>query len=192
LRDDAGLTGFVARVAEQWGGIDLVVSNVSTRPEAPEGAQRWQQAFEADLMHHVRLTELTLPHLLKGNQPSLIFLASLAANTKQLLPEEVAYGAFKAGLVNYAGHLSDRFGRKGLRVNAVSPSPIYFAGGAWDTYERERPKLFEVVKAQSVFSRFGTPQEVANAVVFLLSPAASFITGVNLRVDGGMDKSVNF
>lgn len=192
LRDNAALEGFVSRVATQFGGLDLVVSNVSTRPEAPQGEARWRQAFEADLLHHVRLTDLTVPFLLKGQQPSLVFLASIAANMKQLMPEEVAYGAFKAALVNYAGHLSERYGRKGLRVNTVSPSPIYFKGGAWDVFERENPKMFEAVKAMTPLGRFGTPQEVANAVAFLLSPVASYITGVNLRIDGGMLKTTNF
>jgi len=192
LRDNTALSGFVTRVAAQFGGLDLVVSNVSTRPDAKQGQALWQQAFEADLLHHVLLTELTVPLLLKGDQPSLVFLASIAANMKQLLPEEVAYGAFKAGLVNYAGHLSERYGRKGLRVNAVSPSPIYFKGGAWDVWERENPKLFAAVKAMTPLGRFGTPEEVANAVAFLLSPAASYITGVNLRIDGGMLKTANF
>lgn len=196
VRDAQALSGFVQRAAAQMGGLDIVVSNVSTRPDA-KGEARWQQAFEADLLQHVRLAELSLP-LLEAGQPeagqggSLVFIASIASVMTQLLPEEVPYGALKAGLVNYAGHLADRCGPKGVRVNAVSPGPIDFEGGAWDLYRQHKPKLYEMVIKLSALGRLGTPGDVARAVAFLASPAAGYITGANLRVDGGTLKSTNF
>jgi 3-oxoacyl-[acyl-carrier protein] reductase len=191
VRDAAALAAFVQRAGERWGGLDIVISNVSTRPDA-KGEERWRQAFDADLMQHVRLAELTLPKLEAGTQPALLFIASIAAVMTQLLPEEVAYGAFKAGLVNYAGALAERYGARGVRVNAVSPGPIYFDGGAWDHYRQHKPKLYEMVGKMSALGRFGTPGDVARAVTFLASPAASYITGANLRIDGGTLKSTNF
>jgi 3-oxoacyl-[acyl-carrier protein] reductase len=191
VRDADALAHFVQRAAERMGGLDIVVSNVSTRPEA-KGDERWRQAFDADLMQHVRLAELALPHLQAGRDPSLVFIASIAAVMTQLLPDEVAYGAFKAGLVNYAGALAERYGPKGVRVNSVSPGPIYFDGGAWDLYRQHKPKLYEVVIKLSALGRLGTPADVARAVAFLASPAAAYITGANLRVDGGTVKSTNF
>lgn len=191
VRDAQALAGFVQRAAAHMGGLDIVVSNVSTRPDA-KGEARWQQAFEADLLQHVRLAELSLPLLEAGRDGSLVFIASIASVMTQLLPEEVPYGALKAGLVNYAGHLAERFGPKGVRVNAVSPGPIYFEGGAWDLYRQHKPKLHEMVIKLSALGRLGTPGDVARAVAFLASPAAGYITGANLRVDGGTLKSTNF
>ena len=191
VRDAEALAAFVARSAERLGGLDIVVSNVSTRPDA-KGEERWRQAFEADLMQHVRLAELVLPRLEGGQQPCLVFIASIAAVMTQLLPEEVAYGAFKAGLVNHAGALAERYGPRGVRVNSVSPGPVYFDGGAWDLYRQHKPKLYEAVLKLSALGRFGTPEDVARAVTFLASPAAAYITGANLRVDGGTLKSTNF
>ena len=191
VRDAAAMAGFVERSAEHMGGLDIVISNVSTRPDAA-GEERWRQAFDADLLQHVRLAELVLPKLASGQQPCLVFIASIAAVMTQLLPEEVAYGAFKAGLVNYAGALAERHGSRGVRVNTVSPGPIYFEGGAWDQYRQHKPKLYEMVQKLSALGRFGTPGDVARAVTFLASPAASYITGANLRVDGGTIKNTNF
>ncbi len=195
VRDADALAGFVQGAAQRMGGLDIVVSNVSTRPDA-KGEERWRQAFDADLLQHVRLAELVLPHLQAGRETgsagSLVFIASIAAVMTQLLPEEVAYGAFKAGLVNYAGALAERYGPKGVRVNSVSPGPIYFDGGAWDLYRQHKPKLYEMVLKLSALGRLGTPADVAQAVAFLASPAAAYITGANLRVDGGTVKSTNF
>jgi 3-oxoacyl-[acyl-carrier protein] reductase len=191
VRDAAALAAFVQRAAAQWGGLDVVVSNVSTRPEA-KGEERWRQAFDADLLQHVRLAELAMPLLEGGNHASLVFIASIASVMTQLLPEEVAYGAFKAALVNYAGALAERHGPRGVRVNTVSPGPIYFEGGAWDHYRQHKPKLYDMVQKLSALGRFGAPDDVARAVAFLASPAAGYITGANLRIDGGTLKSTNF
>jgi 3-oxoacyl-[acyl-carrier protein] reductase len=79
-----------------------------------------------------------------------------------------------------------------VRVNTVSPGPIYFEGGAWDQYRQHKPKLYEMVQKLSALGRFGTPGDVARAVTFLASPAASYVTGANLRVDGGTIKNTNF
>ncbi len=199
VRDAQALSTFVQGTAATWGGLDIVISNVSTRPDA-QGEARWQQAFDADLLQHVRLADLTLPLLAAarddtrngGAGGSLVFVASIAAVMTQLLPEEVAYGAFKASLIHHAGALAERHGARGVRVNCVSPGPIDFIGGAWDHYRQTRPKLVEAVQRLSALGRLGAPQDVAQAVAFLASPAAGYITGANLRIDGGTVKSSNF
>jgi NAD(P)-dependent dehydrogenase (short-subunit alcohol dehydrogenase family) len=77
-------------------------------------------------------------------------------------------------------------------VNTVSPGPIYFEGGAWEMIENTMKAMYESTLEQCPQGRMGTPQEVANSVAFLASPAASLITGVNLVVDGGFTKRVDF
>ena len=98
----------------------------------------------------------------------------------------------KAALVSYGTQLANKVGRDGIRVNLVSPGPIHHEGGFWEMVHERNPQLYKQAAAISVFKRLGNPQEVANGVVFLASPAASNITAVNLRIDGGGLKTVNF
>jgi NAD(P)-dependent dehydrogenase (short-subunit alcohol dehydrogenase family) len=98
----------------------------------------------------------------------------------------------KAAVVNLAGQLAASQGAHGVRVNAVSPGPILFPGGEWDNNRTARPNLFAAASRMPALGRLGTPGEVANAVAFLASPAASYITGANLRIDGGLIKNCNF
>lgn len=191
VRDQGALQGWFTRASAHLGGVDIVVSNVSTRPSAM-GIQMWRDGFESDILQHVQLTECALPALKTGVAPSLIFIASIASVMTNLPPHEEAYGAMKAALVNYVGQLAARQASAGIRVNAVSPGPILFDGGEWDLNRTQRPQLFEAASRLPALGRLGTPEEVANAVVFLASPAASYITGANLRVDGGAIKASNF
>ena len=98
----------------------------------------------------------------------------------------------KAGLVSFGAQMSALQGKSDVRVNLVSPGPIFEEGNVWDQIRKYRPEMYDGAVNLSSLGRLGTTQEVANAVVFLASPAASFITGANLRVDGGMLKSVNY
>ena len=185
-RSEAGV-----QEAAALGGIDIVISNVSTRP-TERGEPMWRDALETDLLHHVRLAELALPVLLAGRDPSLLFVASIASVMTQLPPSEEAYGPMKAALVNYAAQLAARHGAAGLRVNAVSPGPILHEEGEWERIRVAKPALFAAASKLPALGRLGSPKEVASAVVFLCSPAAAYITGANLRIDGGAVKTANF
>lgn len=170
-------------------GLDLVISNVSTRVD-PKSPDWWPQTFEADLMQHVRLKTRALPHLREGG--SFVFLASIASVLATVPPYEEAYGAMKAGLVNLVAQWAQQLGPKGVRVNAVSPGPIDFEGGWWDKVRQSNPEAHKRAGAFAALGRLGSPEEVASAVTWLASPAASFVTGVNLRIDGGLLKAANF
>ncbi len=99
---------------------------------------------------------------------------------------------FKAGLVNYAAQLALRHAKRGVRVNNVSPSAIIFPGGGWDRQRQANSDLYKGAVAMSDFKRLGTAEEIARAAVFLASPASSWTTNVNLRVDGGTVKTPNY
>jgi 3-oxoacyl-[acyl-carrier protein] reductase len=81
---------------------------------------------------------------------------------------------------------------KNVRANLVSPGTIYFRGGVWNMAEQHRPDLYKQALARNPMGRMGNPDEVANAVVFLASPRASFITGANLICDGAITQRVQF
>ncbi|MFT6756684.1 MAG: 3-oxoacyl-[acyl-carrier protein] reductase, partial [Chitinophagales bacterium] len=86
--------------------------------------------------------------------------------------------------------LSQALAPQGIRVNCVSPGPIFIEGGAWDFIKNNMTEVYDATLAQCPQGRMGSAEEIANSVAFLASPAASLITGVNLVADGGFTKRV--
>ena len=191
VRDSKAFSSWIEASAQELGGLDIAISNVSTRP-TQQGEAGWREAFETDFLQHVQLSTLALPHLAKGDSPSLLFMSSIASILTVLPPGEEAYGAMKAALIALTGQLAARHGATGVRVNAVSPGPILFPGGVWDQIRTASPELFERAAKLSALGRHGRPDEVADVVTFLVSPRASYVSGANLRVDGAAVKTVNY
>ena len=92
--------------------------------------------------------------------------------------------------MHYTQGLAYHLAGKKIRANTVSPGNTYFPGGVWNQIETGNPALYKMALGLNPTGRMGTPQEMANAAVFLASPAASFITGTNLVVDGALTKGV--
>lgn len=184
-----GYKKWVADMAEKLGGIDIFVHNVSAGG-GMDGENSWYSCFENDVMGAVRGTETALPWLEKSGNGAIVYIGTTAAIETFMAP--MAYNALKASLITYAKQLSQTVMAQGIRVNVVSPGPIKFAGGAWDQIEQGMPDLYNAHVAMQPNGRLGEPEEVARAVTFLASPAASWITGVNLVVDGGYTKRVQF
>lgn len=191
VSDESAYAQWFEKAVAHMGGLDIFVSNVTTRIESG-GIERWKETFEADLLQHIRATQLALPHLKKGQDASIVYVASIASVMTTNMPTEVEYGTMKAALVSYATQLATQLGRENIRVNLVSPGPIHHKEGFWEMVKQKQPDLYQRAEAISVFNRLGTSTEVANAITFLSSPAASNITAANLRVDGGAIKTVNF
>lgn len=191
VTDEAAYTEWFEGAVEHMGGLDVMVSNVTTRIES-QGIERWRETFEVDLLQHIRATELALPHLKKSGEASIVYVASIASVMTANMPSEVEYGTMKAALVSYATQLANQLGKYNIRVNLVSPGPIHHEEGFWEMMRQKEPEFYKRVEAISVFNRLGKVDEVASAITFLSSPAASNITAANLRVDGGAIKTVNF
>ena len=103
-----------------------------------------------------------------------------------------SYSALKAAVTNWTLGQAQVLGPKGIRCNVVSPGPIMVEGGDWDMIKGAMPEFFESTQKVHPRGELGEPQDVANAVAFLASPAAKHINGANLTVDGGFMKRVNY
>lgn len=187
VSDGDALKAWVAEVNGEFGGIDIVIANVSALAISHDEAA-WRNGFEVDLMGTVRLVDAAMPSLEKSAHAALVTIASVSA--REIDFASGPYGAFKAAIVHYTQGLAFHLAGKGIRANSVSPGNTYFPGGVWTQIETDNPKLFAEALALNPTGRMGTPQEMANAAVFLASPAASFITGTNLVVDGALTRGV--
>ncbi len=188
VADGDALKRFVADAAEALGGLDIFVSNASAGGGPGEGA--WQPSFDVDVMGAVRGIGAATPFLAQSDAGSVVLISSTAALEYLGVPQ--AYNSMKAALISHGSDMSQALAPQGIRVNVVSPGPIYFEGGNWEMIKQAMPAVYEGALAQCAIGRMGTPEEVARAVVFLASPAASLITGANLVVDGGFTKRAAF
>ncbi len=179
---------FITEAGAALGGIDILVSNVSGG-NAP-GEQGWRNNFEFDVLGTVRAVEAAMPSLEKSKNGNIIVISTTAALEKFIAAG--AYNAMKAALLNYSGALSQDLAPKGIRVNAVSPGPIYIEGGAWAFIKEKMTPFYEQTLAQIPLGRMGSAEEVAATVAMLVSPRCGFTTGTNVVVDGGITKRIQF
>lgn len=189
VADGAALKAWIAQAAQRMGGIDIVVANVSALSISSDDAS-WKQCFDVDMMGTVRLVDAAMPHLEQSKQASVVTISSVSG--REIDFASGPYGAFKAAIIHYTQGLAFHLAGKGIRANTVSPGNTYFPGGVWNQIEQGNPALFKQSMDLNPTGRMATPQEIANAVVFLSSPAASFITGTNLVVDGALTRGVQF
>jgi 3-oxoacyl-[acyl-carrier protein] reductase len=189
VRDKAALEGWVKKAADQLGGVDIAVANVSAL-DMDRGEVAWKNEFEIDMMHTVRTVEAALPFLEKSDAGSIVVISSVSGLEFDFTSP--AYGTFKAALTHYASRMASTLAPKHIRVNTVSPGNTYFDGGIWQHIEKNMPDLFKTALAKNPWGRMATDKEVANAVAFLASPRASFITGVNLVVDGALTNRIQY
>ena len=196
VSDPAVPARLVVEAAQFLGGIDLLVTNAGGPPSGAfesfdEAA--WDKAVNLSFLSHVRLIRAALPHLRKSDAASVLTMTSYTV--KQPLPNLVLSNSIRAATVGLTKTLALELGGEGIRFNSILPATI-------DTERIHELQAFRAQKngttleqeaandaAKSVFGRVGRPQEFANVAVFLLSPAASYLTGVMLTIDGGQYKA---
>jgi 3-oxoacyl-[acyl-carrier protein] reductase len=188
LNDFDGYAGWLTNAAHQLGGCDIFVPGASASGSRLTGD--WQKCFEIDLLGTVKGCETMLPYLEKSGSGSVVVMSSTAAIETFLVPQ--AFNAIKAALLTYAKQLSQAWGPKYIRVNAVSPGPISFPTGNWEMIKSAMPDLYKATATQFALGRFGEPDDVARTIVFLASPASAYTTGTNVVIDGGYTKRVQF
>lgn len=182
------LEGFVRDAAERLGGLDILVCNASAFAEGP-GEEAFRAAFEIDLLHTRNACEAALPWLEASQAGSIIAISSISGS-EDYGYDSVSYGTMKAALFFYVKSLARHVAPKGIRANVVSPGTTLFEGGFWDRVRTNDPKGFAANVAANPMGRMGRPEEIADAVVFLASPRASFVSGTNMVVDGTLTMRV--
>jgi 3-oxoacyl-[acyl-carrier protein] reductase len=189
VSDAAALKAWVGDMAAKLGGIDVVVANVSALAIGQDD-ESWEKEFSTDMMGTVRLVNAAMPYLEKSAAGAIVTISSVSGREVDFAAGP--YGTFKAAIIHYTQGLANQLASKGIRANSVSPGNTYFDGGVWNMIKDNNPELYKTALALNPMGRMGTPQEMANAVVFLASRAASFITGTNLVVDGALTRGVQF
>jgi NAD(P)-dependent dehydrogenase (short-subunit alcohol dehydrogenase family) len=198
VTDAASAEGIVPEFVERAGGIDGLVNTVGLCEVVPEGTLHqddgfWDRAYQSVLMANVRLCRCAVPRLLEGGGGSIVNTSAMSS--RFYLPMMSHYSAMKAALAHFTKNLAREFGRRGIRANAVLPGMIESESVA----RRKAAKMAESGWSDEEFfsyvnekydhctwaGRLGRTEEIADAIVWLLSSRASYVNGVWLNVDGG-------
>ena len=182
--DAAAIVRVTEAVAERFGGLDILINNAGISAFAPidSGGYEavWERAFAILLTAHQRLVRAALPHLRKSPSPRIINIASTEA--LGATARDSPYAAAKAGVTGLTRALAVELGREGITVNCICPGPI-LTGMTGAIPEADRQTF---ARRRTALGRYGRPEEVAHMSLSLALPAASYITGAVIPVDGGL------
>lgn len=188
----------VEETARAFGGLDVVVCNAGGPPAGTFAAfpddDAWRKAIELNLMTTLRLSRAAIPHLVERGGGSVTNLVSIAV--KQPIPHLVLSNTARTAVIGMAKTMATEFAGRNVRVNNVCPGIVLtdrirnLAAGRAEASGRPVDDVLAEDAAAIPMGRFGDPAEFANVVVFLASPAASYVTGVTIQVDGGSVQSL--
>lgn len=184
VSDAAAIRSVVDQIARRFGRLDVVINNAGVPGhgdlEHPDLDAIWDRTIAINLTAYQRVVRAALPHLKASSAPRIINIASVEGLGAS--PGHPAYCASKAGVLGLTHAMAIEFGRAGICVNAVCPGPVETEMTAFVSPEDKL--LF--AKRRTALRRYGTPMEIAHMVLSLSVPAASYITGATIVVDGGL------
>ena len=186
--DGEAVKAWVADSASQLGGIDIYVHNTSGKPARK--IEGWINNFNIDLMSLVNGVDAAKEALADGGG-SVISIGT-TATAEHFASGSGSYSALKSAVTNWTLGQAQVLGAQGVRCNVVSPGPIFIEGGDWDMIKQNMADFFAATQKGHPGGDLGQAQDVADAVTFLASERAKHINGVNLTVDGGFLKRVDF
>lgn len=186
--DDARVAALVNQACERFGKIDILISNASPLAVAGDRAS-WDASLNVDVMGAVRLVEAVLP-MMRTERAGCILLVSSISGIEAFPMPDYGYTAAKAALNAFAKKLAVIEGSHGIRANALLPGSTEFPGGGWEMMREHQPEIYAMARQSVPAGRLGTPREIADAAVWLVSPRAGWVNGAALVVDGGQSKAI--
>ncbi|MBU3867353.1 SDR family oxidoreductase [Streptomyces sp. 4503] len=183
VTEPGSLEEFVDAAGIRFSGLDGVVAcagGARGRGIEDAGPQDWSLTWEMNVGHTARLVKAAVPHLRRAGGGSVVVIASISGWKPG---PQAQYGAAKAAQIHLAASLARELGPDGIRVNAVSPGSMLIPGKRWDRMRTEEPAAYARFTAELPRGELVTPREVAQVVAFLLSDAASGVSGAHLPVD---------
>lgn len=191
LLEESSVRDAVAAAVSTFGGLDLLDNNAAdTSPQAMSGdldvvttdLALWDRIIDVNLRGFVLTCRYAVPAMLERGGGAIVNIASGSGITGE--PDHVAYGCSKAGVIQLVRHLAARWGKEGIRANAIAPGLIVTEkvaklGPVFDGFSK-------TIDARTCVTRLGRPEDIAATVAFLLSDDAAYITGQLIQVDGGM------
>lgn len=193
IANEKQVQSLISNTIEHFGQLDILITNSGGPPAGPFESHTmltWQQAINQTFIGTVQLIAYALPHLLKGTSPSILTITSVAG--KQPFSDLIIGNSLRSALLGLTKTLSNELGPQGVRVNSILPG--------WTNTQRAQELLAHMAlknqrtleaeyadkESKIPLRRIGEPDEFAKVATFLVSPAASYITGAMIQVDGGM------
>ena len=181
----------ITKAAEILGGIDIVVCNVGSGSSVPPGQEtynEWLRVFHVNFFSATNLIEASRTFL-GESQGSIVCISSICGN--ETIPgAPVTYSVAKSALTTYVKSMSLPLAVEGIRINSVAPGNISFEGSVWSKKMAQDPESVKAMLKNNVpLGEFGSPDDVANLVVWLASDVAKFVTGTIVTTDGGQTRS---
>lgn len=183
VADPDALAGYVKDAAAALGGIDVLVNNPSGFGSTDD-EDGWKRGVDVDLMGVVRATWAARPFLEKAGGGAILNISSISGVGPSA---NIAYGAVKAAVIQLTQSHAMTMAKQHIRVNCIAPGSIEFPGGVWARRKAEAREVYDKTLASIPFGRMGLPEEIGRVAAFLVSDAASWVTGQTVSVDGGQN-----
>ena len=183
----AGITECMNIIEKRFGSLDILIANVgsgSGKPGLESSDADWNQLLGTNLTGAALVVRHAVPLMKKNWGGSIVFISSIAGI--EAIPAPLPYSSAKAGLIALGKNLSRLLAPDNIRVNTVAPGNVIFPGSVWDRKTKEDAEAVKkYLDTEVPLKRLARPEEIADAVLFLSSERASFVTGACLTVDGG-------
>ncbi len=171
---------------KKFGRVDILINAAGVlvhKPFLDQTMEDLNLIFETNFRPYVVLMQSVIPTMVEQGKGAIVNIASISAIWPEL--NSYFYGAMKAGVTNLSRNVAKEFSRKGIRINCILPGPIN-TNMTPDFIKNDEQAKQALIEEVGMLNRLGEPEDIAHAAIYLASDEASFVTGVNLTVDGGV------